>query len=242
MFTPVAIDLPTSRFPWATLGLVALMGIGTAWVYESPEAVWPYVLTPWDVQPWQFLTSLFLHLDVLHFVFNAIYLWVFGRYVEDRLGPGRFAILFLLLGSAASGVYLARGEGLPALGASGAIAGLMALTLFQAPRAAMVVAWGSAAKPPVWVIVGFWLAVEIFKLGGLPDGIAHSAHVGGALAGCLAAWCLRSQRLANTGWHFPREPEGGLRHSAAYEKLTGEESMWKAIYERKRMEREMRGE
>jgi membrane associated rhomboid family serine protease len=247
VFTPLSIDVPYSRIPWACLVLIGLM-VGATVLASGAEAddVAPYLLTPGNVEPWQPLTSLFLHADTWHLCFNALYLWVFGRYVEDRVGPARFVLLFVLFGLVADAAYLWWGQGLPALGASGAIAGMMTLALFQAPRAGMLVSLGwipwMSQRPPVWLLVGLWLVNEILFLRDLSDGVAHAAHLGGAFAGCLAAWVLRASWLKETGWHFPREPNGGARVSAGFHELMSGEAAWKAIYERMRRQREMRGE
>lgn len=247
MFTPLAIDVPYERTPWATLSLILLMGGATALADPAvPEGLEPLLLTPRDFEPHQLLTSLFLHAGSAHLIGNALYLWVFGRYVEDRIGPLRLVLLFVLFGIAASITYLWGNDGLPALGASGAISGLMTLTLFQAPGAGMVVGLGwlpwFSHRPPVWFLVGPWVLLEVLAVHGLPDGIAHTAHVGGALAGCLTAWLLRGEWLRRTAWHFPRERDGGASTSPRFRELESSESMWKAILEQQQKQRKVRGD
>ena len=157
--------------------------------------------------------------------------------------PWRFVILFLTLAACGDAFYLARDGSAPACGASGAIAGLMTLTLFQAPRAEMVtgISW-FMRRLQVWFVVGLWLAVEFLLAGDATDGVAHAAHLGGALGGCVAAWVLRNPRLEGSRWYFPREPEGGAPQTQAYRELMAGESAWKAIYEHQKRQREMRGD
>ncbi|HMP08254.1 MAG TPA: rhomboid family intramembrane serine protease, partial [Lacipirellulaceae bacterium] len=80
----------------------------------------------WDLSP--FLTSMFLHGGLLHLLSNMWVLWVFGPAIEDRLGPGRFLALYVAAGLAGGLVHMLFNlfSPIPALGASGAIAGVVA--------------------------------------------------------------------------------------------------------------------
>jgi membrane associated rhomboid family serine protease len=244
VFTPLSIESEYERVPWATLTFLLLMAGGTTWAASATyEELAPFLFTPTDVQPWQSLTSLFLHADWRHFFGNALSLWVFGRYVEERLGPARFAVLVIAFGYFADAFDLLRGASLPSLGASGAIAGLMTLTLFQAPRARLStnLAWWLPRRldMSVWIYVGLWLVLELWAASHARDsGVAHGAHLGGALAGCLAAWALRSRRLKGTRWWFPRELGGGAKGAESYERLMQSEAMWRTIHEHQRRRRE----
>src|SRR5438552_7151893 len=90
---------------------------------------------------WPFLTSMFLHGGWMHIIANMWTLWIFGDNVEDRMGPGRFVVFYLLCGLAAGIVHsiLNPNSTVPAVGASGAIAGVMAAYFFLFPFARIIV-------------------------------------------------------------------------------------------------------
>lgn len=90
-------------------------------------------------------TSMFMHSDMWHLLFNMIFLWTFGRRVEDACGPWRFLFFYLLAGMVANlgtGLLNIGGEDLPSVGASGAIAGVMGAYLLLFPGAQVNCLWG----------------------------------------------------------------------------------------------------
>jgi membrane associated rhomboid family serine protease len=151
------------------------------------------------------LTSMFLHAGWLHLVSNMVYLGVFGPPVERRLGPLRFAILYLGSGLVGSLAYLLAqpGSTVPAVGASGAIAGLIAAHLVLYPGATL----GSLApvlflhvvdSAPTLLLLLVWLASQL--LAGVASlttttGIAWWAHAGGFASGLTLAPMLRRRQL-----------------------------------------------
>ena len=86
------------------------------------------------------ITSLFLHADFVHLFGNMIFLWIFGRRVEDRLGPAWFAIFYLVCGIAAalSQIIAEPHAAIPMIGASGAISGVLGAYLILFPRALII--------------------------------------------------------------------------------------------------------
>src|SRR2546425_7980757 len=90
---------------------------------------------------WPFLTSMFLHGGWMHIIGNMWTLWIFGDNVEDRMGPVRFAVFYLLCGLAAGMVHWFTNPNamVPAVGASGAIAGVMGAYFFLFPTARVIV-------------------------------------------------------------------------------------------------------
>ena len=83
------------------------------------------------------LTSMFLHGGLLHIGSNMLFLWIFGDNVEDRLGHLRYLLFYLLcgLGASAAHIYFNWGSPIPSVGASGAIAGVLAGYLVLFPTA-----------------------------------------------------------------------------------------------------------
>ena len=143
-----------------------------------------------------FVTSQFLHGDLLHLAGNLWTLWIFGDNVEDRLGARRFGCFYLLCGVAAAAVHVAVNPAstVPAIGASGAISGVMGAYLMSYPRARLVVLVPVLFYPlflelPATIYLGFWFVLQ-FSSGAVslvqaPEagGVAFWAHVGGFVAG-----------------------------------------------------------
>jgi len=156
---------------------------------------------------WPFLTSLFIHGGWLHIIFNMWSLWIFGDNVEDRMGPFRFLIFYLLCGiaSGVSHVMLNTDSTVPAIGASGAIAGVLSAYLILYPRANVICMIPIFIFPfffeiRAWFFILFWFGLQLFN-GGLSlvnptagGGIAWWAHVGGFAAGIILLPLFLSRR------------------------------------------------
>jgi membrane associated rhomboid family serine protease len=135
---PYNTDAPIYHFPWATIGLIvanSLLYLVSA--TAEPAEVEPWILIFGDgLHPLQWVSNNFLHAGFLHLLGNMIYLWTFGLIIEGKLGWWRFLGLYLLictLYGAILQVVMLGSEG-GALGASGAIYGLIATALVWAPR------------------------------------------------------------------------------------------------------------
>jgi membrane associated rhomboid family serine protease len=147
---------------------------------------------------WPFLTNLFLHGGWLHIIANMWFLYLFGDNVEDRMGPLRFLLFYLLAGVAANLVHytLSRDSTMPVIGASGAIAGVMAAYLRLFPWARITILVPVLIVPlffevPALFFMLFWFFLQLFS-GAASLAVAHSgegiawwAHVGGFVLGFL---------------------------------------------------------
>jgi len=143
------------------------------------------------------LLAMFLHGGLLHLLGNMLYLWIFGDNVEDRMGHTRYLFFYLLCGWTASYAHIWSNPAsrIPSLGASGAIAGVLAayLTLYPQARVVAVVPlvfFFPLIQLPAVVFLGFWF-LQQFLLGTLSLGegpaaagsVAFWAHIGGFLTG-----------------------------------------------------------
>jgi membrane associated rhomboid family serine protease len=151
------------------------------------------------------LTSTFLHAGWLHLLANLLYLAVFGPAVERRVGGLRFAVLYLVSGLAGSLAYLVAQpmSETPAIGASGAIAGVIAAHLVLFPGATL----GSVApvlflqvveSTPTLLLLVVWLVTQLFSgVASLTTttGLAWWAHIGGFATGLAVAPLVR-RRMA----------------------------------------------
>jgi membrane associated rhomboid family serine protease len=154
-----------------------------------------------------FFTSMFLHGGWLHLIGNMWFLWIFGDNVEDAMGPVRFLIFYILCGLAAGLAFYLLGptSSLPTVGASGAIAGVLAayVALFPGARVLTLVPLGFFVRVmelPAIAVIGIWFLIQVVSsvaTFGVTEqgGVAFSAHVGGFVAGLLLVWVLRRRRV-----------------------------------------------
>jgi membrane associated rhomboid family serine protease len=167
---------------------------------RSGEGDWHHILPP-------FLTSMFLHGGWLHLIGNMWYLWIFGDNVEDMLGPVRYLLFYVVCGLAAGLTHYLLGpsSALPTVGASGAIAGVLAgyAVLFPGARVLTLVPLGFFIRVmdlPALAVIGIWFVIQVissFLTFGMTEtgGVAFSAHVGGFVAGLLLVWLFRPRRV-----------------------------------------------
>ena len=155
---------------------------------------------------WPFLTNTFMHGGWLHLILNMWTLYLFGPGIEDRLGRVRYLAFYLLCGVAASAAHAAMNSGsrLPAIGASGAIAGVLGAHLRLFPFSNVLILVPILFIPfffplPTLIYAGFWFVMQVVQGVGsalMPHagGIAWWAHIGGFLAGLLLVRFLCSDR------------------------------------------------
>jgi rhomboid family protein len=141
------------------------------------------------------LTSMFLHAGPEHLATNMIYLWLFGDGIEQALGPLRFLAFYLLSGVCAALVHVAFSahSTSPLIGASGAIAGVLAAYLLLRPCAKLSVYLIVAViRIRTGLVISFWALLQIIDLvDNVDDGVAYTGHVGGLLAGALLFIVMR---------------------------------------------------
>ncbi|MGO9124036.1 MAG: rhomboid family intramembrane serine protease [Terriglobales bacterium] len=152
------------------------------------------------------LTSMFLHASWLHIIGNMWFLWIFGDNIEDYLGHFSYLVFYLISGFAAMSAHilLNAGSNVPALGASGAIAGVMGGYFVLYPRA-RVMMWFPPIfffYLPAWLVLGYWFmtqflsgaATQIAGASQATGGIAVWAHVGGFVAGIVLIKLMPERR------------------------------------------------
>jgi membrane associated rhomboid family serine protease len=152
------------------------------------------------------VSSMFLHAGFLHVGGNMLYLWIFGKNVEDTLGHTRFTLFYLLSGVAAAltQVLASPASEVPMIGASGAVSGVLGayLILFPQSRVLTLVIFGffwRLVRIPAVIVLGFWIVLQILNgLGSFGDAetVAWFAHIGGFFAGMLLLIVMRPRTLA----------------------------------------------
>ena len=212
---PIRDHNPSGSVPIVTYCLVAAnVGIFLSyWLtlpndYAQSLFFYTWGLVPGRVmsgQGWEgFLTSMFLHGGWLHLAGNMLFLWIFGDNLEDVMGHFGFALFYLMSGVAASGLQIAADpfSGIPMVGASGAIAGVMGGYLLLFPRAKVDVLFifiiiFKVFPIRAWIVLSLWFAMQIFGGFNTPSdggGVAYWAHAGGFLGGIaltLIPWLKR---------------------------------------------------
>lgn len=174
-----------------------------------------------QLRVWQLLTCALVHIGVMHLLWNCIGILMFGRLIEQRLGPRRYlrflagaqltaSLGFLLLSSIESTVY-------PMVGASGIDFGLLVLCAFWYPNLQVFVFF--ILRMPLWVVAALFVFIEVMMLFEQGGGIAHSAHLGGAVYGLLY-----------------------YRLVGEFDQLFAAVDGWKAKRNRRRIEEEMRAD
>lgn len=179
------------------------------------------------LDPWRFvplLSATFLHGGFLHIVGNMWFLAIFGDNVEDRLGHGRYLLFYLLSGVGSmlvQGAFTPRST-VPAIGASGAIAGVLGAYLLLFPRARVltliiliIIPW--FVELPAVVFLGVWFVAQLLAgtaalspvAGAAAGGVAWWAHAGGFVLGMVLCLLLRKPARSGTqrAW-TTRAPRG----------------------------------
>ncbi len=154
-----------------------------------------------------FFTSMFLHGGWFHIIGNMWYLWIFGDNVEDRMGHFRFLIFYIACGIAAgfAHAFTNPNSGIPTVGASGAIAGVMGAYFILYPASRIwtlvpVFIFVQFVEIPAVIFLGFWIIMQFLigtfsmNLGPTQGGVAWWAHIGGFAAGAILVFIFRKRK------------------------------------------------
>jgi membrane associated rhomboid family serine protease len=211
---PLRDRLPRRRAPIVNWLLIAANVVVFLWEraviglgYPAQRLLYDWGLVPaWLVRhpvegAANVLTSMFMHDPAgwYHIGGNMLFLWIFGDNVEDALGRGRYLAFYLLSGlaAAAAQVMIDPTSPVPMVGASGAIAGVLAAYGSLYPRSPVTVLnpvlplwlfFGPLLELPAWLVILEFFVVNLFSglgagLSGVSGGVAFFAHIGGFVAG-----------------------------------------------------------
>ena len=167
------------------------------------------------------ITAMFLHGGVAHLIGNMVFLFIFGDNVEDKLGRIKYLILYIIWGILAGlihSVYASSiGSGdIPAVGASGAISGVLGAYLIMFPRAKIYTIIAAfiitTVRVPAWAYIPFWFILQIiFNFLNPLGGVAYFAHIGGFLSGLATIFLIK-----NIMPSFNKRPVSVTRSSDAF--------------------------
>jgi membrane associated rhomboid family serine protease len=210
---PLRDHLPTRTFPFINYLLIAanvavfIMERLTIASGVSPDEL----LEMWGLIPRHLFqdpvtgvqtvfSSMFMHdpTSIMHIGGNMLYLWIFGDNVEDAMGHARYAIFYLAGGicAAAAQVLISPTSPVPMVGASGAIAAVLAAYVLLYPRSPITVLnpvpllwifWGLFLQFPAWLVIGLFFVVNLWSAFAMntQGGVAFMAHVGGFVGGAV---------------------------------------------------------
>ncbi|MFQ5711296.1 MAG: rhomboid family intramembrane serine protease [Candidatus Geothermarchaeales archaeon] len=204
---PLYDENPRKTKPFITWSLIAINVVVFAWQLSrgmDNEIVFEYGEIPAMIlsgrRLFTMITSMFLHGDIFHIFGNMLYLFIFGDNIEDRFGHTKFLLLYLLFGvfgglthSVLTFVFDGTGVIIPAIGASGAISGVLGAYLMFFPRAKIVSVilffyFLRIARVPALIFLGFWFLLQfLYGATGTVGGVAYWAHIGGFAIGFLTA-------------------------------------------------------
>jgi membrane associated rhomboid family serine protease len=202
MLIPYQVDVPFDRQPVANWGLiavtVAVFGLEVANKFGE-DVLGPYLCTGWD-NPIGWVTSLFLHADIIHLAGNMLFLWVFGNAVCAKVGNALYLPVYLAAGLAGNFAQLTSDPTTPSLGASGAINGMVGAYLVFFPTndiSCMLWIW---LRPTFFTLSSYWIIMYFLMwdilgayIGSGP--VAHWAHLGGFAGGFAMAVVLLKTKV-----------------------------------------------
>jgi membrane associated rhomboid family serine protease len=209
---PLKDDNPTRTFPFINIALIAVNVLVFFYQATLPPHAYKAFLVANATIPmripaflaghlgfqmafYPMFTSMFLHGGLMHLLGNMLFLYVFGDNVEDAFGHIPYLIFYLFCGIGSDLVHILfnLNSSLPAIGASGAISGVMGAYVVMFPRARVLMLFFVFLIPiPAVFVLGYWFVLQflsgIGELGAAATGgVAFWAHIGGFLIGMVIA-------------------------------------------------------
>jgi membrane associated rhomboid family serine protease len=227
-YMPVGVDAGSRRFPLLTVFFATVCALVYALNRFVPGLGIDFgnlVYYPGYTNPLHAVSAAFLHLGLLHLIGNLVYMVVFGWYLEDRLGAGLYAAVFVgaaFLGNLAQGWYNAHVLGVPGtgiIGASGAVSGILGAFMIRLYVARVQIAYwvfmplqgytrGGRVAVPVVFALALWVLIQVgrglVQLEGASANVAYVTHIVGFAAGAAAM-------LATGGWNAGRAEAHRIR-------------------------------
>src|SRR5688572_26350397 len=213
---PIGDENEHSGIAFVTIALIVMNVVAFLNEINRPEQAVQAFIFSWGVVPREYalggdlpphipypfwttlMTSMFLHGGWGHLGGNMLFLWIFGDNIEHRLGHVRFVVFYLACGLAASLAHIVFNSAsiVPAVGASGAISGVLGGYLLMFPRNRVyVLSWGGVMAVPAIFMLGLWIVTQFINgVGSIAateetsgGGVAYMAHIGGFVAGLVLA-------------------------------------------------------
>jgi membrane associated rhomboid family serine protease len=215
---PLRDDRPTYTAPVVTTLLIVACALVFFFElsldeYSRDYFINRYGVVPAHLRPVTLITSMFLHGGWSHIVGNMLFLWAFGKSLEDAMGHSKFLAFYVICGVVAgiSHVAINSFTTLPTVGASGAIAGVMGAYLVKFPRAKIhtlvfLFFFVTMTDIPAAFILLYWFLTQLFSEYGSiahtqvsTGGVAYAAHIGGFITGMILVQFMGARTR-----YFPR--------------------------------------
>ncbi|MBD2211440.1 rhomboid family intramembrane serine protease [Calothrix sp. FACHB-156] len=212
---PLYDENPTRITPYLTYGLIGMnvlvflheVSLSNAQLEQFFQlyAVVPRELTTNFSSEWTTLfTSQFLHGGWWHLISNMVFLWIFGNNIEDRLGHVKYLIFYLTCGALAALCqwFIGMNSGIPSLGASGAISGVLGAYIIRFPHARVMTLaflgfFVTTIRVPAMILIGLFIVQNLLSgfvslqtaanMSVETGGVAYWAHIGGFVFGIILA-------------------------------------------------------
>ncbi len=214
---PWRVATPAHRTPWVTWSVMLLCGLVYALQRLTPAELQPLLIAQYALVPrrvsallagsgdgWALasvFTSMFMHGGLVHIASNLWFLRIFGDHVEEHFGLARYALFYLVSGLGAAVLQWAIDplSTLPMVGASGAIAGVLAAYMVLYPRSRVqtvvpVFVFVRFVELPAFLVILFWFGLQLVSAllaRNAQAGVAYWAHIGGFVTGLFLAVALR---------------------------------------------------
>lgn len=216
---PVGDENPKTIKPFINYVIIAINVLVYFYEYTAPSKVYDEIILEYGFIPARFsqtfnflpiFTSMFIHADPIHLLGNMLYLYIFGDNIEDALGHSGYLLFYLFSGIGAS-IFHFLSDPLspyPAIGASGAISGVLGayFILYPLSRIRTLVTLGffiTFIRIPALVYLFIWFVYQVFYAS-LPtvSGVAYWAHVGGFVTGILLIKSFPKRKKKRTLYFF----------------------------------------
>ena len=206
---PLYDENRSGKTPYINWLLIALNVLVFFWQLQhglSPAILMKYGEVPSTILQGKKLhtlvTSMFLHGSMIHLLSNMYFLFIFGDNVENAFGHLKYFLLYMIFGvvgglthSYVTYLYEPWSASIPAIGASGAISGVLGAYMVFFPRARVICLcfyfFIRLIPIPAVVFIGFWFLLQLL-MSGSHTGVAYWAHIGGFLAGMVVAIMFRA--------------------------------------------------
>jgi membrane associated rhomboid family serine protease len=192
---PYQVNTLFQRNPWGNLAIIAVTVVVSilAWAGTLSDGLIETMILHRD-HPFGIVGHLLLHSGLLHLIGNMLFLFVFGNAVCGVMSSFLYFGMYVFLGMAAGGMHLFF-DAAPAIGASGAISGVIGVYLAVYPSNHIscfflfFIRVGTFAIPG-WILIGIWFALDLWGATHGASEVAYWAHVGGTIAGLVTGIAL----------------------------------------------------
>ncbi len=193
MFVPYKTDATITKLPASNIIMMFFNIIMFLAIFIEVGSFDTFVLDGFN---FSLITHAFMHGDFWHLLGNMFYLWIFGNAICSNVGSASYPAIFLSL-AIISGTSHLIFDGSPAIGASGAINGIIGIYLYLHPRTnvhcmwTITWLWGEKFTIKAYLLIGFWFLFDIIALiYSDNNNIGYVSHISGLVAGFIVGWLL----------------------------------------------------